>query len=107
MKYSNKEELREKAIKLYLDGKTMKEISKLVNCSRNFIGNLIREDKRIKEYRKRKIVKLYKWKNQCRINVPISVEFWEKIGISRNCNTDESVEITVDENNKTITIKKV
>ena len=107
MKYNNKEEIKETAIKLYIEGKKMTEIAKITGCSRNFIGNLIREDERIKQYKNKKIVNVYKRINQTRINVPISTDYWEKIGISKDCNIKEYVEITVDEDSKTIIINKV
>lgn len=106
MKYNNKESIKENAIKLYLEGKTLIEISKLTGCSRNFLGKLIKDDERIKEYRNKKTVQLYKWKNQRRINVPISTEFWGKIGISNDYNIKDLVDVTVNETEGTITIKK-
>lgn len=106
MKYNNKEEIKETAIRLYLEGKNLIEISKLTGCSRNYLGNVIKDDNRVKEYRNKKTVQLYKWKNQCRINVPISTEFWRKIGISNDSNIKDLVDIIVNENDGTITIKK-
>lgn len=106
MKYNNKESIKENAIKLYLEGKNLIEISKLTSCSRNFLGKLIKDDERIKDYKNKKTVQLYKCKNQCRINVPISTEFWGKIGISNDYNIKDLVDITVNENEGTITIKK-
>lgn len=106
MKYNNKEEIKEKAIEMYLNGKKIMEIANETNCSRNFIGNLIRNDKRVQQYRNKKVEKLYKWKKQPRINVSIPVEYWLKIGISKDCEIHESVELVVDENNKTIVIRK-
>lgn len=106
MKYNNKEEIKETAIKLYLEGKTLIEIAKLTGCSRNYLSNLIKDDDRIKNYRNKKTVQLYKCKSQCRINVPISTEFWAKIGISNDINLKDLVDIIVNENNGTIIIKK-
>lgn len=107
MKNDNKTLLKEKFVEMYLQGKTMQEISKLTGWSRNFVGKLIKNDPRIKQYRNNKIIKLYKGKNQHRINATISVEFWEKIGVSRDPNIEEFVNIIVDENNSVITIKKI
>ena len=56
MKHS--EELKEKIIQLYLEGKNYKEIEKELDCSRNYIGKLIRE-KNIDNQRK-KILKIKK-----------------------------------------------
>lgn len=106
MKYNNKDEIKENAIKLYLEGKTLIEIAEMTGCSRNYLGNLIKDDNRVKDYRNKKTVQLYKWKNQRRINVPISTEFWGKIGISSNNNVKDSVDIIVNENEGTIIIKK-
>ena len=106
MKYNNKEEIKENAIKLYLEGKTLIEIAEQTGCSRNYLGNLIKNDRRIKDYKNNKTVQLYKHKNQRRISVPISTEFWEKIGISNEIDIKDLVDITVNENKRTITIKK-
>lgn len=105
MKY-NKNFIKEEAVKLYLGGKNLSEISKLTGWSRNYLGNLIKDDERIKEYRNQKTVKLYKQKKQNRINVPISTEFWGKIGISNNCDIPDFVDIKVDEKEQIIIIKK-
>lgn len=107
MKYNNKKQLKEEAIQLYLAGNNMTEIGKTIGCSRNFVSELIKGDKRIKQYKNKKKVKLYKWKNQSRITLPVSVEYWEKIGVSKDINIHEFVEIMVDEDSKTIVIKKV
>ena len=106
MKKEKKDLLKEQFVELYLEGKTMQEISKLTNYSRNFIGQLLKEDTKIKEYRKRKTVKVSKFKNRCQMNIPISVSFLEKIGISRNFDINEYVDIEVNENTQIITIKK-
>lgn len=106
MKSNNKESIKEDAVKLYLDGKNLKEISKLTGWSRNYLGKLIKDDKRIKEYRNKKVVQVYKQKNQKRINVPISTDFWQKIGISSKSYIKDFVEVEVNEKKGIITIKK-
>ena len=54
MKYSNREELKNKFVKLYLQGKTMQEIAKLTGCSRNFVSNLIKDNELVKDKKNKK-----------------------------------------------------
>ncbi len=107
MKYNNREEMKEKAIKLFLEDKTYIEIAKIIGCSRNYVSNLIKEDRRVKNYKNKKIVKLYKKLNQSRITIPISIDYWQKIGISKNPDITEKIQITVDEKKQIILIKKL
>lgn len=106
MDNKEKEELKEKSIEMFLNGENIIDISKKINYSRNFVGKLIKDDKRIIEYRNKRKIKVYKYKNQCKMNVPISVEFLEKIGISRDVNNTDFVDVQLDELNQIITIKK-
>lgn len=106
MKSDKKEDLKVKCVELYLAGKTMQDISDIVGCSRNFVGQLIKDDERIKKYKNGTRLKVYKYKNQKKMNVPISVYFLEKIGISNDCSVIDFVDVEVDENKKIITIKK-
>lgn len=106
MKYNNREEMKEEAIKLYLEDKNYIEIAKIIGCSRNYVSNLIKEDTRVKSYKNKKIVKLYKKLNQSKITIPISLDYWQKIGVSKNPNIAENIEITVDEKKQIILIKK-
>lgn len=106
MKYENKDLLKEKCVELYLQGKTMAEIAKVVNCSRNYVGTLIKDAPEIKQYKNTKTVKVYKLKTRNQMNVPISVDFLEKIGISKDVNNNEYVDVSVDENKKKIIIVK-
>ena len=106
MKYKNREELKNKFVELYLQGKTMQEIAKLTDCSRNYVSNLIKDNKLVKDKRNKKTIKVYKLKSQNRMTVSINTEFLRKIGINNNQNNDEYVDVFVDEKNKTITIKK-
>lgn len=106
MKYKNREELKSKFVELYLQGKTMQEIAKLTSCSRNYVSNLIKDNKLVKDKRNKNTIKVYKLKNQNRMTVSINTEFLKKIGINNNQNNDEYVDVFVDEKNKIITIKK-
>ena len=106
MKYSNREELKNKFVKLYLQGKTMQEIAKLTGCSRNFVSNLIKDNELVKDKKNKKTIKVYKLKTQRRMSIAINTDFLSKIGISINSNKDEYVDIEVNEKDKTITIKK-
>lgn len=106
MKYNNKDLLKKKCADLYLKGNTMDEISKIVNCSRNLVGILIKDDERVKEYKNSKTVKIYKLKNRHQMNVPISVSFLKKIGVSEDCNIVDYLDVLVNEDLKEIIIKK-
>ena len=54
-----------------------------------------------------KIIEVYKLKNRSRMNIPINAEFLRKIGVSKNCEKEDFVEVHLDEKNKIITIKKL
>ena len=84
----------------------MQEIAKLTGWSRNFVSELIRDNEKVKEKKNTKKVKLYKFKNRGRVDVPISVDFWRKIDINTDLDVAEFVNITVKENEKEIIIKK-
>ena len=101
-----KEELKEKCIKLFLEGKNYTEIAKLTNRSRQYVTKLIKDDERVKEKLNTKIVKVYKMKNNTRMKIPLSTYFLNKIGIDSNTAKNEYVEVRLDEKNKTIPIKK-
>lgn len=107
MNEKEKKELKEKCIKMYLDDKkTLEEIAKLTGWSRTFITNLIKDDERfIKEKNTRKI-KVSKRKNGKQLVVYIPTEFIEKLGVSKNIDMSEYVDIYANEEDKTITIKK-
>ena len=106
MKYSNKEELKNKFVELYLQGKTMQEIAKLTGCSRNFVSNLIKDNELVKEKKNKKTIKVYKLRTQKRMTIAINTYFLNKIGINIHSNKAEYVDIKVNEKDKTITIKK-
>ena len=106
MKYDDKKHMKEVAINYYINGKTLVEISKMLGFSRKYVSDLIKDDERVKKYRNKKIVAVYKRKDNKGISISISTDFWQKIGISKDYTVDEKVEITVDENTKTIIIKK-
>ena len=38
MKYNNKDDMRNQAIQLYLNGKNYIEIAKILSCSRNYVS---------------------------------------------------------------------
>mgnify|MGYP001092142393 CR=1 FL=1 len=107
MNENERKKLKEKCIKMYLeDHKTLEEIAKLTNWSRTFITNLIKNDERyIKEKNTRKI-KVSKRKERRQLAIYIPTEFIEKLGISRDIDKTEYVNISLAEDNKTIIIKK-
>lgn len=106
MKYDNKDLLRKKCVELYLDGKSMSEISKVVNCSRNYVGQLLKNTKEVIQYRNKSKVKVFKYKSINKMTVPISVNFLNKIGISKDVNVAEYVDVSVDDKKKEIIIRK-
>lgn len=106
MKYVNKDELKANAVQYYLQGKNLIEISKILGCSRNYLGKLIKDDCRVREYRNNKTVKVNKLKRQHRMNISIPSEYWEKIGIVRDSSIEDYVNVSLDEESKKIIIKK-
>ena len=102
----DKNKLKEQCIQLYLQGKTFTEIAKLTNWSRTFITRLIQDDERIIRLKNTKKIKVHKRKNDNRLVVYIPTTYIEKLGISRNLNKDEYVDIKLDEENKKIIIEK-
>lgn len=104
MKYKNREEMREKAIQLYLENKKYDEIGKILNCSRNYASKLIRNSEKVIEKKNTKILKVTKNKNKK--NLRIGINLLNEIGINNNSEIDEYVKATVDRINKQIIIKK-
>lgn len=102
----SKEELKEQCINMYLDGKTYVEIAKLTGWSRTYITNLIKADERIKELRNTKKIKVHKRKDNRQMVIYIPTEFIEKLGVSRDFNKEDFVNVRIDEKNKNIIIEK-
>lgn len=101
----DKRQLKEDCVKLYLQGKTYTEIAKLTNWSRTFIANLIKQDERIINFKNNKKVKVCKRKNNQMV-IYIPTEFIEKIGITKDLDKTEYVDIILDENFNNLLIKK-
>ena len=104
--YMEKGELKKKCIELYLEGKTYTEIAKLTGWSRTFITDLIKNDEKIIEKNNTKKIKLYKRKDNKQVQIYIPTEFIRKMGISKDTDDTEYVDIYFDENTKNIVIKK-
>lgn len=102
----DRKQLKEECIKLYLEGKTYTEIAKLTNWSRTFITKLIQDDQRIIKLKNTKKIKVHKRKNDNRLVLYIPTTYIEKLGISRDFNKNEYVDIKLDEENKKIIIEK-
>ena len=102
----DKKNLKEKCVNLYLDGKTYTEIAKLTNWSRKFITDLIKNDSRVIVKNNTKKIKVCKRKDNRQMIIYIPTEYIEKIGISKNKENAEYVDITIDRNNESIIIKK-
>ena len=102
MKNKNTEKLRKKFIDLYLNkNMNIKQISEKTGHSRQYISNLINDNKDIIKKKNTKIISIYKYKNPNKMNVYIPVSFLKSIGISSNINEKEQVEVSL-QNNKII-----
>lgn len=101
-----KEDLKRKSIQLFLDGHNYTEIAKLTGYSRQYITELIKDDEKVKEKLNIRTVKVYKLKNRTRANISIGIDFLSKIGINKDFNKTDYVEVKLNEKNKTIIIKK-
>lgn len=106
MKYNNKEEMKEHAIQLYLNGKNYIEIAKIIGCSRNYISNLIKNDIKIKEKQNNKVLKVYKNPNKGKKNLTIGIDLLSKIGINKDNTSVDYVQVSLDEKDKSLIIKK-
>ncbi len=102
----DKKELKEKCINMFLEGKTYTEIAKLTNWSRTYISRLIEDDERVIRKKNTRKMKVHKRKDDNRLVIYIPTAYIEKLGISRDFNKDEYVDIKLDEKNKNIIIKK-
>ena len=101
----DKKRLKEDCIKLFLEGKNYAEIAKQTGWSRTFISKLIKDDERVKEKNNIKKIKVFKRKNGQMV-VYIPTKLLEDIGISRDINKSEHVNIKFDETYKKIIIEK-
>lgn len=107
MSEKERKELKEKCLKMYLnEHKTLEEIAKLTGWSRTFVTNLIKNDERFIEEKNTKKIKVSKTRTRKQMVIYIPTEFIEKLGISSDVNKTEYVDISVDEDNKIVTIKK-
>ena len=102
----NVENLKEHCVQLYLDNKNYSDISKITGYSRKYITDLIKNDVRIIEKQKIKTIKVHKRKDRKGLYIPIPVKFIKKIGINDNLEINEYVDITVNNNDNSIVIKK-
>lgn len=102
MKY-NKDDLKEKAIELYLNGKTYNEIGKKLGYSREYIGNMIRNDKRVLESKNNVKLKIERIDNGGRVY--LNKNLLSKLGINLSNENDKYVNIIYDKNQKQIVIK--
>lgn len=107
MSEEERKNLREKCIKMYFDSnKTLEEIAKLTGWSRIFITNLIKSDERFIREKNTKKIKVSKTKNGKQMVIYIPTKFIKKLGISEDINKSEYVNISVNEEDKTMIIKK-
>lgn len=106
MKYNNKDEMKERAIKLYLEGKTYIEIAEIIGCSRNYVSNLIKNSDEVIKKQTNKILKVYKNPNRTKKNLTIGIELLSLIGIDRDESIDDYVQIIFDEKNENLILKK-
>lgn len=106
MKYNNREEMKNKAIKLYLNGKNYIEIAKILGCSRNYVSNLIKDDEAIIKKQTTKILKVYKSPNRRKKNLTIGIELLGLIGVNKSEKVDDYVQVQFDKKNKNLILKK-
>ncbi len=106
MKYNNKNEMKEQAVLLYLKGKTYIDIAEIIGCSRNYVSNLIKNDERVVKKQNLKVLKIHNSTPTTKKSLTIGINVLNKIGISRNNDIEEYVELLIDESNKQILIKK-
>lgn len=103
----DRENLKEKCLNMYLnENKTLEEIAELTGWSRTYITNLMKDDARYKEKKNNRKLKVYKRKTTNQMLIYITTEFIEKLGISKDSKKSEYVDVSFDENTKSIIIKK-
>ncbi len=102
----DREQLKEDCINLYLQGKNYSEIARLKGYSRTYITNLIKDDERIKNMKNTKIIKVYKRKDDKRLQITIPAKFIKNLGISSELKSAQFVEISMNEKKNEIIIKK-
>lgn len=102
----NKEELKKYCLQLFSEGKTITEISKLTNWSRTYITNLLKKDEKYIQLKNTKKLKVYKRKNNGQMMVYVPTDFLEKLGVSKNKDKSEYVNVVLDEKENKIIISK-
>lgn len=98
--------LKEECVNLYLSGNTYMKIAHKTGFSRTFITNLIKDDKRVIEKNNHKKLKVFKRKDNNQMVLYIPTKYLKKIGISNDITKIEYVDVSIDEEHKTIIIKK-
>lgn len=106
MNFKEKQNLKDKAIELYLKGYNFSQIADKLNYSRTFITDLIKDDDKIKEKRNRAILKVYKNLKNKKMQIGLSNDFLTKIGIDKDCSKIDYVDVVVEEDKQRIIIKK-
>ena len=102
----DKESLKEQFIKLYSEGKNFSQIGELTGWSREFVRNLIKNEPEILKRKCSKKIKVSKRKDNNQMYIYIPTEFIEKLGVSRDKQKNEYVNIFINEKDKSIIIKK-
>ena len=103
----DREKLKKQCLDMYInEHKTLEEIAKLTGWSRTYITNLIKNDARYVDKKNNKKLKVYKRKTTNQMLIYITTEFIEKLGISKDFNKTEYVDVSFDEKNQSIIIKK-
>ena len=106
MRYDNINEMKNKALQLYSSGKNYTEIAQNIGCSRNYVSNLIKNEREVLEKKYSKILKVYKNPNRTKKNLTIGIELLNLIGVSKDENVDDYVKVTFDKKNKILILKK-
>lgn len=101
-----KNEFKEYCINMFLNGSSISKIASENKKSRKYITRLIEKDSRYIKKKNNKQNKVYKKKDGSHLIINIPTSFIENLGISRDINTAEYVNISYDEKDNKITITK-
>lgn len=102
----DKKEFKEYSINLLNEGKTISEISRLTNKSRKYITTLLKDDERYINLKNNKRIKVYKRKNGSHMMIYIPTSYIEALGVTKDRNKSDYVNVCFDKKNSVIMIEK-
>lgn len=106
MNEEEKKEIKNEAVKLFLEGFNFTQVGNELGYSRQFITNLIKDDPRIQEKRSCTTIKVYKNRKNKKMRLGLSNSFLYEIGIDMDCLKVDYVDVFLDKEKKQIVIKK-